>query len=129
MPVYQAMGKAICQSLQNERGLVRYEDGGTWAKAMGLDCEVLEHAQIISFACRFRGEPLAILTFFRSEENPFDDAVAGMLDNLRDVLGEQLGRIVRIHRRGRHEWPAESDSGETFGQDDDASSDWGDLAA
>ncbi|MEE2907635.1 MAG: response regulator [Planctomycetota bacterium] len=130
LPLYRALGETICQSLQNESGLIRYEDGEAWARANQLDADVLSDSQVIAFACRCRGETLAIMTFFRAE--PFEDSTAAMLDSLRNELGEQLGRIVRIHRRGHDEWPREEpgDNGKglDFDQPDD-SSEWGDLAA
>lgn len=130
LPLYRALGETICELLQDESGLVRYEDGEAWARANQLDADILCDSQVIAFACRCRGETLAIMTFFRTE--PFEDSTAGMLDSLRNELGEQLGRIVRIHRRGHNEWPREEpgDNGKglDFDQPDD-SSEWGDLAA
>ncbi len=135
MPLYKALGNSICDSLRDEHSLVRYEDGGAWARANQIETELLDNSQIIAFACRSRGETLAVLTFFRDASSPFEDSIAGMLDSLRDALGAQLGRIVRIHRRGRDEWPSEN-AGETgleFGQDaqadDHDGTEWGDMAA
>ena len=130
LPLYRSLGETICQALQNESGLMRYEDGEAWARANQLDAEVLTNAEIIAFACRCRGETLAIMTFFRTE--PFQDSTASMLDSLRNELGEQLGRIVRIHRRGHDEWPREEPGDNSTGFDldhPDDGSEWGDLAA
>ena len=84
---------------------------------------------LIAFGCRHRDENLAVMVFFRDKENPFDDETAGMLDSLRVALGEHLGRIVRIHRRGKSEWPREdSNTNIDFDQMND-DSEWGDQAA
>jgi hypothetical protein len=135
MPLYKALGNSICDSLRDEHSLVRYEDGGAWARSNQIETELLDNSEIIAFACRARGETLAILTFFRDASSPFEDSIAGMLDSLRDALGAQLGRIVRIHRRGRDEWPVENDAdaGLEFGKDSSTDeqdgNEWGDMAA
>lgn len=132
MPIYQALGEAVCSRMQNESGLVRYEDGEAWARAKSLDTDALADMDLIAFGCRHRNETLAVITFFRDNEKPFDDETAGLLDSLRIVLGEHLGRIVRIHQRGKAEWPRE-DTGENhtnidFDQSNN-DSEWGDQAA
>ncbi|MCH2134216.1 MAG: response regulator [Phycisphaerales bacterium] len=137
MPLYRALGEAICPPLQQESGLVRYEDAEAWARDNGLDATMLANTQVVAFACKCGSETLAIMTFFRSADTPFEDSVAGMLDSLRTVLGEQLGRIVRIHRRGQDEWPKDNDGDGQTGMefdpgsftDDQDGSEWGDLAA
>tara|TARA_B100002051_G_scaffold260148_1_gene280396 strand:- start:827 stop:1981 length:1155 start_codon:yes stop_codon:yes gene_type:complete len=130
MPLYRALGDTLCQSLKNESGLVRYEDGEAWARANEIDADALKDAELIAFACKHHGETLAIMTFFR--DSSFDDSTAGLLDSLRNELGSQLGRIVRIHRRGQAEWPREqaedNDNSNGFEFPDD-SSEWGDMAA
>ncbi|MDG2423398.1 MAG: hypothetical protein P8M22_05410 [Phycisphaerales bacterium] len=130
LPLYRALGETLCKSLKDESGLVRFEDGEEWARANQIEAEILHGAELIAFACRYRGETLAIMTFFRS--TPFEDSTAGMLDSLRTELGEQLGRIVRIHRRGHDEWPREAtdDNGTSHDLEfPDDSSEWGDMAA
>lgn len=132
MPIYQALGEAVCSRMQTETGLVRYEDGEAWARAKSLDTEALADMDMIAFGCRHRDETLAVITFFRDNENPFDDETAGLLDSLRNVLGEHLGRIVRIHRRGKAEWPREDTNDNHTNIDFDQSnndSEWGDQAA
>jgi DNA-binding response OmpR family regulator len=136
MPLYRALGETICATLSQRDDLMRYDDAETWATSHGLDGRLLKDCQVIAFPCRFNGETLAIMTFFRKNDTPFEDECASTLDSLRQVLGAQLGRIVRIHRRGQVEWPQES-GGETGfdiepGQqdtDETDGSEWGDLAA
>ena len=69
--------------------------------------------------CNWQGTCLAVITLFRNAETPFTDEMASMLDALREILAEQLGRILRVHKRSLLEWPEDS-------CDD---SDWNDLAA
>ena len=132
MPVYKALGEAMCSRMHTETELVRYEDGEAWSRSKSPDTESLTNMDLIAFSCRHNDETLAIISFFRDKENPFDDETAGLLDSLRSVLGEHLGRIVRIHRRGKAEWPREDTNDNHSNIDFDQSnndSEWGDQAA
>ncbi len=119
MPSLEQLGDMLCVPMQHEDALMKFEDAESFARQDGVDAALFEDSEIVSFTCNRDGNCLAIVTLFRNHSTPFTDEMAGMLDALRDILAEQLGRILRVHKRSTNEWPAD--------QGDE--SDWGDLAA
>jgi len=45
---------------------------------------------------------------FRSDSRPFDREALETIDTLRSIFGQQLGTILKIHRRAETQWPSES---------------------
>ncbi len=119
MPSLERLGDMLCGPMQNEDSLMKFEDADSFAKQDGVDSDLFDDSEVVSFTCNSAGRCLAIVTLFRNRTTPFTDEMAGMLDALRDILAEQLGRILRVHKRSAGQWPTE--------QGDE--SDWGDLAA
>jgi len=119
MPSLEKLGDLLCGPMQSEDGLMKFEDAESFAHHDGVDASLFEDAEIVSFTCNRNDTCLAIVTLFRNSSTPFTDEMAGMLDALRDILAEQLGRILRVYKRSASEWPIESED----------ESDWGDLAA
>ncbi len=119
MPSLEKLGELLCGPMQSEDSLMKFEDAESFARQEGVDAALFEDSEIVSFTCNRNGTCLAIVTLFRSSSTPFTDEMAGMLDALRDILAEQLGRILRVYKRSTSEWPVESED----------ESDWGDLAA
>lgn len=119
MPSLERLGDLLCGPMQHEDALMKFEDAESFARQDGVDAELFEESEIVSFTCNRGGHCLAIVTLFRNNGTPFTDEMAGMLDALRDIIAQQLGRILRVHKRSADEWPTE--------QSDE--SDWGDLAA
>jgi DNA-binding response OmpR family regulator len=119
MPSLEKLGELLCGPMQSEDSLMKFEDVESFARQDGVDPALFEDSEIVSFTCNRNGTCLAIVTLFRSSSTPFTDEMAGMLDAMRDILAEQLGRILRVYKRSISEWPVESED----------ESDWGDLAA
>lgn len=119
MPSLERLGDLLCGPMQHEDALMKFEDADSFARQEGVDAELFEDSEIVSFTCNRDGHCLAIVTLFRNNSTPFTDEMAGMLDALRDIIAQQLGRILRVHKRSADEWPTD--------QSDE--SDWGDLAA
>jgi DNA-binding response OmpR family regulator len=68
-------------------------------EAIGEGAEWLEDGEMVAFACRAKGEALAIFVLFRDRSTPFSDHLRAVLSRLAPVFGQQLARVVRIHHR------------------------------
>ena len=119
LPTLELLGSAVCPQMQEDPGLLKFDDASDFAQCEGVDAELFNDAEVVACSCPRSDDCLAVLVLFRRSTTPFDDSMASILDALRMVLAEQLGRILRVHKRSTLEWPDETP--------DDA--DWGDLAA
>lgn len=76
--------------------------------ALGEDAAWLNDSALVVFACRDEdGDCLAVFALFRDRRNAFTDATLAHLKVIRDIFGEQLARVVRIHHRHTpdKQWP------------------------
>ena len=121
LPTLEQLGKAVCPQMQNDPGLLRFDDASDFARCEGVDTELFSSTEVVACSCPREDDCLAVLVLFRRDASPFSDSMASVLDALRTVLAEQLGRILRVHKRSALEWPEETPDV------DDA--DWGDMAA
>jgi hypothetical protein len=121
LPTLEQLGKAVCPQMQNDPGLLRFDDASDFSKCEGVDTELFSSTEVVACSCPREDDCLAVLVLFRRDASPFTDSMASVLDALRTVLAEQLGRILRVHKRSALEWPEETPDA------DDA--DWGDMAA
>jgi DNA-binding response OmpR family regulator len=119
LPSLECLGGTLCSPMQGESGLMKFEDTSDFARCEGVDEAIFTDSEVVAFSCNWQGTCLAVITLFRNAKTPFTDEMASMLDALREILAEQLGRILRVHKRSMLEWPEDS-------CDD---SDWNDLAA
>jgi DNA-binding response OmpR family regulator len=119
LPTLEQLGTAVCPQMLNDPGLLKFDDASDFAQCEGVDTALFADAEVVACSCPREDDCLAVLVLFRRDTTPFSDSMASILDALRTVLAEQLGRILRVHKRSTLEWPDETP--------DDA--DWGDLAA
>ena len=119
LPTLEQLGTAVCPQMLNDPGLLKFDDASDFAQCEGVDTALFADAEVVACSCPRADDCLAVLVLFRRDTTPFTDSMASVLDALRTVLAEQLGRILRVHKRSTLEWPDETP--------DDA--DWGDLAA
>lgn len=115
-PVLKKFAKDVCHHVAGPDDLVRFQDVDAFIEAVGSEADILESSEIVGMPCCFDGECLAVVFLFRSQEEPFSEELAPVLDCLRGALAEQLATIVNIHHRIEDHWPDEST---------DESSDWG----
>lgn len=80
---------------------------GELERALGEDAGWLADCTLVVCSCRTEDECLAVMAFFRDQENPFTPELLQQLDIMRDLFAQQLARIVRIHHRhlGSDKWP------------------------
>ena len=107
MPVLTRLGDLLGPGMVDEHGLVRFDDASEFAESEGGDMEVLADCEIAAFACHRNDECLAVFTLFRNAEDGFDDSHAAAIDVMRTIVGEQMARILRVHRRNAFQWPDE----------------------
>jgi len=106
-PMLQRLGDEACPAISDAREVLRFEDAETFIMECGLGPDVATNQQMIAVPCHHDGNCLAILVLFRSEEEPFPEPLASVLDALRPIFAEQLARLIRIHNRLAPEWPDE----------------------
>ena len=118
-PVLDKLASTVCQHVAAEDELVRFEDVDQFIDAIGEEAEVLRGTEIVAMPCSSEGDCMGVLFLFRDAKTPFDDQLASTLDCLREIFGEQLATVVRVHHRMEAEWPPES------AQDQEDGTDWG----
>lgn len=74
-------------------------DNDTLQHWLGDDWHYLADSNILAFPCRHDDETLAVMLLFRENDQPFDESMIELAENLGPMLGEYLARIVRIHHR------------------------------
>ncbi len=119
VPTLEELGRTVCPQMLNDPGLLKFDDASEFAQCGGVDSALFESSEIVACSCPREEDCLAVMVLFRRDASPYTESMACILDALRGVLAEQLGRILRVHKRSAQEWPEETV--------DDA--DWGDLAA
>jgi DNA-binding response OmpR family regulator len=107
MPMLTRLGQIIGPGMAAEHGLVRFDDASEFAAAEGGDMELLNGTEVAAFSCHRGDECLAVFTLFRDAEEGFDDEHAASIDVMRTIVGEQMSRILRVHRRNSSQWPEE----------------------
>ncbi len=68
--------------------------------------EWLEDSAVAAFSCRQDGECLAVVVLFRDRRNPYSPAAARTMRIIKDLFGQQLARLIRMHHRHlpNHQW-------------------------
>jgi hypothetical protein len=118
-PVLDRLANGICHHVAEQGELVKFHDVKEFIEAVGPEAEILQNSDVIAMPCTHEGECLAVVFLFRDVETPFTEEMAPLLDSLRQVFGEQLAKVVRIHHRLDAQWPdSVMDEAEDF-------TDWG----
>ncbi len=121
-PMLQRLCDEASPRIAAEPEILRFDDAVEFLQDCELGPEVDPNMEMVAVPCTHEGECLAVVYLFRSVAEPFADATATLLDDLRALLAEQLDRLIRIHNRVEQAWPDDAE---------DASEDegWNDLAA
>ena len=85
-PMLQRLGDEACPAISDAREVLRFEDAETFIMECGLGPDVATNQQMIAVPCHHDGNCLAILVLFRSEEEPFPEPLASVLDALRPIF-------------------------------------------
>lgn len=126
----------------DEPDIVRLRHGSEVSEALGDDAAWLEGCEVVIMPCAGDrgGEPMAVVMLFRDGGSPFTEDQLPQLEALRELLAEQLERVVQVHNRAvlDETWdgffvdtePGVGDGPGDFGGFDDADDDgWDDQKA
>ena len=107
-PLIDSLGSAICPIMEREKQLKKYTDGESFAEFLELDPVDFSGCEVVTFGCFYEKKCRAVVTLFRGETHPFDEESIETMDTLRTIFGQQLGVILKIHKRAETQWPSES---------------------
>lgn len=99
---------AVCQALASEEKIKHFANGESFANTMGLDPIDFSGNEVVSCGCYSGDRCMAVIVLFRDESRPFDTEAINIIETLRVIFGQQLGTILKIHRRAESHWPSES---------------------
>lgn len=118
-PVLDRLANGVCHHVAEQGDLVKFHDVKEFIEAVGPEAEILQNSDVIAMPCIHEGECLAVVFLFRDMSTPFSEEMAPLLDSLRQVFGEQLAKVIRIHHRLDAQWP------DTVADEADDFMDWG----
>ena len=107
-PLIDSLGSAICPIMAGEKQLKKYADGEAFAEFLDLDPVDYSGCEVVTFGCFYENKCRAVVTLFRGDTRPFDNESIETMDTLRTIFGQQLGVILKIHKRAEVHWPSES---------------------
>jgi FixJ family two-component response regulator len=109
------LADVIAPRFDQERLMRRFESEADLRAVLDDDAEWLAESEVVVFACHEDDECLAIITLFRDRSSPFTPDHLAQLEVLREVFGQQLAKVVRIHHRhlpAQDNWPGFDIEGE-----------------
>ncbi len=101
---------------------------GLLGELLGTAATWLAAHNMIAFACHDSdGTCLAVVCVFRDGAQPFSRSILPRLELIRDLFAEQLGRIIRLHNRHKHDatWSGFDVAGGGQPEDLEEGEDWG----
>lgn len=106
-PMLQRLADEACPAIAQAEDVLRFEDAEEFISQCDLGPDVATDQHMVAVPCHHEGECLAVLVLFRNSSKAFDNGLAAVLDGLRKVFAEQLGRVIWVHNRLQPEWPDE----------------------
>lgn len=70
------------------------------------EADWLSQSTGVVFSCVHDGDCMAVVMLFRPDDQPFDPPIIEDLSVMRDVIAQQLDRVVRVHHRTLPEMPS-----------------------
>ena len=103
--------------LESTAGIIHLKTAQQLQDRLGDSADWLMEHGVVGFTCRSprsAGEPsecLAVFTLFRDRSTPFEPAKFALLQEISEVFGKQLARVIRIHHRHlpKDQWGALGD--------------------
>ena len=103
-----SMAPVVCPVISNEEQIKHVKNGETFANAAGLDPVDFTGNEVVSIGCFSEDRCMAVIVLFRDESRMFTEETLATLETIRSIFGQQLGTILKIHRRAETEWPSET---------------------
>lgn len=95
----QHLADVVAVKVGQHEGLVHITDNDSLGQWIGDDAAYLADSHVITFACRHKGESLAVVTIFRDQSSPFSPVLLETCEAVGPLLGEHLHKLIRIHHR------------------------------
>jgi len=107
-PLIDTMGPIVCPAISTEEQIKHVTNGESFANAAGLDPIDFSGSEVITFGCFADERCMAVIVLFRDDSRAFSQESITTFETLRTIFGQQLGTILKIHRRAESNWPSES---------------------
>lgn len=102
------VGSTVCHTLASEENIKHFTNGEAFADTMDLDPIDFSGNEVVSYGCFSGDRCMAVVVLFRDDSRSFNTEAMDTIETLRTMFGEQLGTILKIHRRAETQWPSES---------------------
>lgn len=93
------MADVVAPKVAEREPLLHITDNDTLAEWIGDDGAYFADSHVVAFACRHKGEVLAVIVLFRDAGDPFPAELIETCNAAAPMLAEYLARIIRIHHR------------------------------
>ncbi|NJL31829.1 MAG: response regulator [Phycisphaerales bacterium] len=80
-----------------------------WA---GHEIAGLSECQVLSTTCMHKADTMAVLVLFRHQSQPYGEDVVSAMQSVRELIGDGLAKIIRVHHRCFVDPPEENRGGE-----------------
>lgn len=97
--VLDQLANAISPQVEGRVGLIELVGEQQIARAFGTGGSWLGDRRMTLYACRAERECLAVLALMPRRGSQLCEDMRALVSDLGDALGEQLGRVVRVHHR------------------------------
>ncbi len=93
------LADVVAPKVAERPGVTHITDDRTLRGWAGGEADCLAGCHLAAACCRDGQEPLAVIVLFRKADDPFQPKLLDTLESISTMLGEYLGRIIRIHHR------------------------------
>ena len=114
--VLSHLADTLAPLVAEEGEMLRLGDNQTLRETLEDDAELVIDRDVIAFPCFHSEEALAVVAVFRDQREPFEPALLEVCRTVGPILGESLGRVIRIHHRAM---PDDCEPTEGADEDDD----------
>ncbi len=102
------LGPAVCPIISSEETIKHFTNGESYANTMGIEPVDFSGSEVVTYGCYSGDRCMAVVVLFRDESRTFNTEAIDTLETIRAIFGQQLGTILKIHRRAESQWPSES---------------------
>lgn len=111
----EQLANVLAPRMEDRPGVLLLAGARPLRELLGDSAAWLGDAAVLTFACRYEGECLAVVALFRDRHTGFSDDAVALCRWIADLFARQLSRVIHVHNRHvpRDQW------GFTAGRDDD----------
>lgn len=93
------LADVLPERFEEDEGAVNITTAQELEERLGDASHWLEDHTLLTYTCRWKGETLAVVAFFRERGLPFTEATVRVVDTLGALFAAQLARVIRVHHR------------------------------